>query len=146
MELAALIDESRALLDRFDAEHYPASFARFQEQAAPLLAALTAEDPGSCAEALLDALEQRRAAGPRLLRGRRLFAQRQVLALYFTPAALAAGAGALSQQVCERWNARYPRDAYAEAGFEQLCAGFAPTSSLGIPLSFLQGDGKSGRP
>jgi hypothetical protein len=134
MELTDLILTARADLSRFDYDNYPLCFARFRRAAAPLLTAL-GRAPEESAAALLDELAQRREALPRRARAETARQDKQVLALFLTPAARQCGPEAMAFAAALRdlWNRTYPRNPYAAGTYESIMKGF-DAHLLGLPL------------
>ena len=135
MELADLIISSRAYLTRFDYDDYPPCFAEFEASAAPLFDALEGADPKQRAGVLLDALERRRSELSRREQKAALEQDKQVLALFLTPAANRRGSAAadFAAALCDAWCVRYPRSRYYPGDFEAIMKGF-DANLLGLPL------------
>ena len=135
MDLSELIIASRAYLEQFDYDHYPACFAAFEAQCAPFFASLEERDVQAAAAELLTRLEERCAALPRRARSSALDRDRQVLALFLAPAAArsTARAAAFADTLREQWNTKYPRTQYLGGSFEQILKGF-DANLLGLPL------------
>jgi hypothetical protein len=125
MDFPELIAQTRPALAQFDAVHYPAAFSAFEAQAAPLWVSAEAA-PQEAAQALLSALEARRAALPRRKRRRAALEDKQVLALFLAPAALRQGGGEspFARELQRQWAARYPRDLFFLGSYEELMEGF----------------------
>ena len=134
MTFADLIAATRPSLAVFDYDHYPASFSAFEEQAAPLWAAAEAA-PEEAAAALISALEERRLALPRREQRSAAQEEKQVLALFLSPAALRRGEGGrlFARELQRQWVARYPRNPYSLGSYESLMKGF-DANLLGLPL------------
>ena len=135
MELAELILNSREYLSCFDYDHYPACFQAFEEAFAPLAEALGALGPEQAAEALTEELARRRADLPRRQQKTAAEEEKQVLALFLSPAAARLGGFSLcfSEALMRRWNALYPRNTYLAGDYETILKGF-DANLLGIPL------------
>lgn len=135
MDFAALIEEARADLSAFDAARYPDRFAAFEARAGACFEALAGRDAKTEAQALLDALEARRAALPRREQKQALTEQKRVLALFLSPAARRYGgeAEAFIRCLAEQWNARCPREPFTPGDYDAIMQGFE-ASFLGIPL------------
>ena len=133
MDFLDLINHYREELPRFNAHDYPLSFARFEENAAPLFDKL--QNPEEEARLLLDALTHRCAELPRRAQKERLHQVKMVLVLYLVPAALRRGgnAAAFAQELNRVWNARFPRNSFRLGSYEDIMRGFDATF-LGIPL------------
>ncbi len=130
MELTRLIVSSRAYLNCFDYDHYPDCLETFEKAAAPLLS-VSVSDP----ELLIDELERIYADLPRRERKEAAIKDKQVLALYLSPAALRIGNGAeaYARLLCEKWNQHYPRNRYIVGDYDTIMKGF-DANLLGLPL------------
>ena len=135
MALYDLILSSHPYLSEFDYDHYPENFAAFSAQAEPLLAAASGDRAETEAAALLDALARRYEALPRRERKNVCYQDRQILALFLTPAALSIGepAADFARTLHRLWTARFPREPYELGEYEKILRGFDATL-LGIPL------------
>ena len=135
MDLAELIISSKNYLSCFDYDHYPPCFEEFEASAAELFNGLSEATLDQEVEALLQELEQRRSALSRREQKKALFADRQVLSLFFTPAARRRGGSAaeFAERLCLRWKQRYPREQYYPGDFETILNGF-DANLLGLPL------------
>ena len=141
--LLTAIQTGRTWLDRFTRREFGKAFKAYTEQFAPLyLEAVRTSggDPGALralAEDILDGLE----AGWRRQhfwnRSAVKVNEKQMLVEYLSPMLLRLeepGCGQLAELLCRGWEARWPRDAYRVAAFEQLQNGFR-NSILGIDLA-----------
>ncbi len=135
MDLSEQITAAHAYLEQFDYDHYPSCFAAFEEQCAPFFASLEACDVPEAAAVLLARLEERNAALPKRERKEALYRDRQVLALFLSPAAARSSerARAFADALREQWNRKYPRTQYLGGSFEQILKGF-DANLLGLPL------------
>ena len=126
---------ARAYLACFDYDHYPACFAAFERSCAPDFAALTEENAAAEAEAIIASLSADWEALPRRERKDAAFRDKQVLALFLSPAAARSGgqAEAFSRLLRERWTARFPRNGYLPGDYETILKGF-DANLLGLPL------------
>lgn len=135
MSFADLIVRTRDDLERFDYDHYPPSFSAFEQAAAPLFAALEAGGVEAAAAGLLEEMELRREGLSRRRRQKALDQDKQVLAIFLTPAARRAGETAerFAESLCAQWNLRYPRCRYLPGDYETIMKGF-DVNFLGILL------------
>ncbi|MCR5090379.1 MAG: hypothetical protein K6C08_12825 [Oscillospiraceae bacterium] len=135
MNFVELIRSSRPYLEVFDYDHYPRCFAAFEEKAVPLLKQLTDGRPEETACTLLDSLEKERGEDSKREQREALNQDRQVLALFFTPAAGKCGEkeAAFAEVLCSLWNRRYPRNPYYIGTYENIMKGF-DANLLGLPL------------
>lgn len=135
MHFTALIRSSREYLSCFDYDHYPECFQRFEDACAPLFAQLSESMLSDEAAAVIDALEADRAALSRRQQKDAAFLDKQVLALFLSPAAARFGgeAEAFARELCRQWNDRYPRNTYLPGYYDDIMKGFDATL-LGIPL------------
>ena len=135
MDFADLIVASRAYLDRFNYDEYPVCFAEFSAAAEPLFGALSALESARSADRLLDKLDRLHDALPARERKKAANQDKQVLALFLSPAAIRKGgeAAEFAQLLCERWNTRHPHDRYYLGEYETILKGF-DANLLGLPL------------
>jgi hypothetical protein len=93
------------------------------------------DDLTRAAEALLRELDGARAALPRRERRAALDADRQVLALFLSPAALRRGesAAAFAGELCRLWRQEQPRAPYYCGEYEAIMKGFE-ANLMGLPL------------
>lgn len=135
MDFFALLELARPWLGCFDYDHYIENFARFEREAAPFFDALGGTDGEETVKALLAQTEARWAALPRARRAALAGQDRQVLALFFTPAAErhSEAAYAFAELLRARWNARFPRERYLAGHYESIVKGF-DTDFFGVTL------------
>ena len=135
MDIAARILAARADLAQFDYDHYPACFAAFEADCRPFFAALDPAGAEDAAAALLRELEQRCAALSRREQKASLEQEKQVLALFLSPAAARHGeaAAAFARALREQWLALHPREPYQLGDYEAILRGF-DANLLGLPL------------
>ena len=135
MEICDLILSFLPRTGEFSYSAYPPAFAALAEAAAPFFASLTGENAAAEAEALIGKLEDRRSSLGRREAKQRAENEKQVLALFLGPAALAAGGGAevFIGELSRLWNERYPRNRFFPGTFEKLMKGF-DANLLGLPL------------
>ena len=135
MTFFELIETARTYLRVFDYDHYPACFARFEEDAAPLFDGLAAENSETQAAALVEALSAACSSLPRRAQRDAAFEQKQVLGIFLAPAARrhSEKAHAFSEQLQALWCARHPRNTYLLGTYEQIMKGF-DANLLGLPL------------
>lgn len=133
MELAELIVIGRDGLSRFNYDDYPLCFAEFERKL--LLLPELIGDEAAAADALMDELERRREGLSRQQRREAEQQDKQVLALFFTPAALRQDERikSFALTLCDRWNRRYPRNKYLAGEYEAIMKGF-DANLLGLPL------------
>jgi len=135
MDLSELITSAHAYLGQFDYDHYPVCFQAFEEQCAPFFTSLGEHDVHEAAAGLLERLDKKYESLPRRERKETLFRDRQVLALFLSPAAARSSesARAFADALREQWNRKYPRTQYLGGSFEQILKGF-DANLLGLPL------------
>ena len=135
MGFANLIVSSRSYLDRFNYDEYPVCFAEFAAMAEPLFAALSESDPEHSADILIRELERRCCSLPKREKKKAAEQDKQVLALFLTPAAIRSGntAAAFAQLLCDKWNGAYPRNRYYPGDYDTIMKGF-DANLLGLPL------------
>ena len=135
MDFVAMIASAQAYLDRFDYDHYPDCFAVFEENLDQWFAEHGALDAESETEQILKQFEERWAQLPRRERREAAYRDKQVLALFFSPAAVrtSEAAGAFAETLREKWNARFPRNTFLPGRFEEILKGF-DANLLGLPL------------
>ena len=135
MDFVELISSAQAYLDRFDYDHYPDCFAEFEENLDQWFAEHEALDAAKETERILERFEARWAELPRMARREAAYRDKQVLALFFSPAAarLSEEAGAFAETLREKWNARFPRNTFLPGRFEEILKGF-DANLLGLPL------------
>ena len=135
MDLSEQITAAHAYLEQFDYDHYPDCFAAFETQCAPFFALLEGREPHEAAAELIGKLEKKYEALPRRDRKEALYQDRQVLALFLSPAAARSTerAAAFADALREQWNRKYPRTQYLGGSFEQILKGF-DANLLGLPL------------
>ena len=122
MDLAELIVSFREHLSRFDYDHYPSCFQAFEAECAPFIMQLEVVNPEQAAVELIDALERRRAVLPFRQQKHAAEEEKQVLALFLSPAAAHLGGFAVSfaEKLNAEWNARYPRNTYLIGSYEKI--------------------------
>ena len=135
MEIARLIEYFRPQLNTFDYDHYPDSFAAFQEAAAPFFDSLKDEDAADAARRLADDLENGVSGLGRRDRKEASEQQKQVLAYYLGPSALRRGGTAerFAEALRDEWNRRFPHNRFLLGSFETLMEGF-DANLLGLKL------------
>lgn len=135
MDFVTMIASAHPYLDRFDYDHYPDCFAEFEEACARWFAQHGALDAENDTERILKQFEARWAALPRRERREAAYRDKQVLALFFSPAAarLSEEAGTFSEALREKWNTRFPRNTFLPGRFEEILKGF-DANLLGLPL------------
>ena len=135
MSFAELIQTSREYLSRFDYDDYPLCFQEFEQKADPLFSDLEENQLPETAETLIRELE---AGWASLRRGAAKAAKqqdRQILALFLSPAAQRHSpkaeqfAGILQQQ----WCTAFPRYRYYAGNFEAIMKGF-DNNIMGLTL------------
>lgn len=135
MDFVTMIASAQAYLDQFDYDHYPDCFAAFEEDCAKWFAEHGALAAESETERILEQFEARWAQLPRRERREAAYRDKQVLALFYSPAAarISEEAGAFSETLREKWNARFPRNTFLPGRFEEILKGF-DANLLGLPL------------
>ena len=135
MDFVELISSAQAYLDRFDYDHYPDCFAAFEENLDQWFAEHEAFVAEKEAERILEQFEARWAELPRRERQKAAYRDKQVLALFFSPAAarLSEETGAFAEVLREKWNIRFPRNTFLPGRFEEILKGF-DANLLGLPL------------
>ena len=138
--LLAAVREGEVWLARFNGRHYREAFAEYAERFGPpyreAVRAAGAEGLPALAERLLDGLEagwkRQRPWNRSVVRT----TEKQTVVDYLSPMLLGQeepGCGELCALLRDGWAARWPKDAYRTATYEQIRGGFR-TSILGIPL------------
>ena len=135
MELRDLIFSFIPRLSSFSYSGYPPAFEAFEQEAAPFFAAITPENAEEQARDLIAGLEALRSTLGRREAKMRAENEKQVLALFLTPAALRRGGNAavFSEALNRLWNEQYPRNCYYPGTFETIMKGF-DANLLGLPL------------
>ena len=135
MDFVELISSAQAYLDRFDYDHYPDCFAAFEETCAKWFTEHETLDAENETERVLKQFEARWAELPRRERREAAYRDKQVLALFFSPAAarLSEETGAFAEVLREKWNIRFPRNTFLPGRFEEILKGF-DANLLGLPL------------
>ena len=135
MDFVTLIASAHPFLERFDYDHYLDCFAAFEASCAKWFAEHGVPASEGETERILEQFEARWAALPRRARREAAYRDKQVLALFFSPAAArhSEGAGAFSEALREKWNARFPRNTFLSGRFEEILKGF-DANLLGLPL------------
>ncbi|MBQ1478133.1 MAG: hypothetical protein IIZ33_08295 [Erysipelotrichaceae bacterium] len=134
MDLYELIEDSRSLLSRFDYDHYPEDFQEFSKKCVPFFGSLE-EEEGESAEDVLSSFEAHYSELSRGDRREAVYQDKQVLALYFSPAARAYGGAAeeFAKELQKIWNETYPKENYELGDYEAILKGF-DANLLGVPL------------
>ena len=134
-DLVALISSSHRYLDLFDYDNYPSCFAEFERQCVDWFRQCDRLSLPGAEEELLDRFETAWAALPKRKRQAASFQDKQVLALFFSPAAerFSAPAAAFAEALRTGWNARYPKNRYLAGHYESILKGF-DSNLLGLPL------------
>lgn len=135
MTFGECIDGARVYLAMFDYDHYPDCFRQFEADVEPLFAAVTEQNCQALAAALVAELAERRSTLPRRAQKDAALQQKQVLALFLSPAARrhSAAAQLFSDQLRAMWCSEYPRNVYLAGTYEQIMKGF-DANLLGLPL------------
>ena len=131
MSLAEFIRNAHTYLDRFEYDDYKELFPVFKAGLEEILGAAGERNTGK----LMADLEQLSAGLARREQKDLLFKDKQVLALYFTPAALEIGgdAAVFAEELCAEWCERYPKEKYSPGTYDQLLKGF-DSNLLGLPI------------
>ena len=135
MIFADLIASSHSYLSEFDRDRYPVCFLEFQNRAEPFFDTLDELAPEDAVPTLILDLENSR----KQLSGRAArnaaFLDKQVLALFFSPAAEKHSVKALrfAEELQTQWNRKYPRNTYSSGSYDSIIRGFRATF-LGFPL------------
>ncbi|MBQ9030076.1 MAG: hypothetical protein IJ106_01305 [Parasporobacterium sp.] len=131
MEFAQLIQNSRNLMNKFEYDEYAASFPQFEEQCRSLFDRLDLELPDQAsrekaAARMVLELERSWKELPRKDRKKASFQDKQILALYFSPAAHRYGDPALAfaEEVRQNWNETFPRNTYLAGTYDAILKGF----------------------
>ena len=135
MDFVAMIASAHPFLDRFDYDHYPVCFAEFEENCAKWFAEHEAPDAERETERILEQFEARWAQLPKRERREAAHRDKQVLALFFSPAAMRGceEGKTFAEELCRRWNERFPRNRYQLGEYETILKGF-DANLLGLPL------------
>lgn len=135
MRSVDLIDDYRRYLEHFNRKEYPAFFEQYQAAARPFFDTLSPEDADVEASSLLDRLAE--GWGTRRGSIRRELAKaddKQLLALFLLPAALAhgsEGASAFADSLTRQWRERWPKSVLLAGSFEDIQAGFPTGFTIG---------------
>lgn len=127
MEAYELIEAYRPYLRHFNRKEYPDYFARYRSAAEPFFDALEPEAAEMAASALLDKLEGDWAARRWGTREMAREDDKQLVALFLLPAALAHGsqaAAVFAEALVRQWNERWPKSGLLAGSFEEIQAGF----------------------
>lgn len=135
---AELLASSREYVGRFDYDSYPVCFEAFRQKAGPFfdrLAGLQEAEASALADRLIAELAAEYGALPRREQKATLQQVRQVLALFFTPAAEKHSPEAqhFAAGFRERWSRQFPGYSYLPGNYEKLMEGFA-FNRMGLPL------------
>ena len=132
MDILKLLIGTRDSLTPFDYDHYPAAFENFSAQ---LFSLPEIREESLSAEEILESFTAYYAALPSRQQKKEIDLDRQVLALFFTPAAVMneGPLSTLSEELCELWNKKYPKYRYYPTTYEKIMAGF-DANLLGLPL------------
>lgn len=122
---AELIAKRLIYLERFTIRDYPAAFDEFKDRCLPLFGGLSAKEDASRAAEELCRLAKESAVGL-FRRGLVLDEISRLFALYLIPAALVYGGEGetLADELCRRWNERYPRYRLSVGSYEQIAGSF----------------------
>jgi len=135
MDICKLIISYLPRLAEFSYSLYPPAFADFEREAEPFFFSLEEKECGNQAAAVIDGLEELRAALGRREQKDRAYREKQVLALFLAPAALRRGGAAaeFAETLSRMWNGRYPRNVFYPGSYETIMKGF-DANLLGLPL------------
>ena len=133
-----LLISSFDYLGRFDYDNYPVCFEEFRKKADPFfdrVKELPEPERSSFAEHLAGELAEEYAALPRREQKETLQRVRQVLAMFFTPAAEkhSPEARRFASAFREHWSLQFPRYPFLPGNYEKLMEGFA-FNRMGLPL------------
>ena len=135
MDFVAMIASAHPCLDRFDYDHYPDCFAAFEENLDQWFAEHEALDAEKVTERILKQFEERWAQLPRRERREAAYRDKQVLALFFSPAAvrISEESDAFAEVLREKWNTRFPRNTFLPS---RNAPSFSVNTAnlLGLPL------------
>ena len=135
MDFVELISSAHPYLERFDYDHYPDCFAEFEENCGKWFTEHEALDAENETERILEQFEARWAELPRRERREAAYRDKQVLALFFSPAAvrISEESDAFAEVLREKWNIRFPRNTFLPGRFEEILKGL-DANLLGLPL------------
>lgn len=135
MLLTDLIVSSRPYLAYFDYDNYPRCFNAFSVAFLSLLPSIEETGLERSAQLLLDELADQSTLLSRREQKETAYKDKQVLALFLSPAAVQIGGTAVffSEELNRLWNLRYPRNQYYIGDYETIMKGF-DTNLLGLPL------------
>ena len=135
MDFSELITSAHVYLTQFDYDHYPECFREFEVSCAPLFVRLESSSIQEAASELIKQLEEKNKILPKRIRKENAFQDKQVLALFLSPAAERASetAAIFSAELRNQWNQKYPRNSYQGGSYEQIMKGF-DANLLGLPL------------
>ena len=135
MSFIELISSAHPYLDVFDYNHYPSNFAEFEDRCAEWFEQYRTLNEKDTVECILEQFEQRWKQIPRRDRKETAFRDKQILALFFSPAA--EHASGIEKEFAEalrsQWNARFPKNSFLPGHFEDILKGF-DANLLGLPL------------
>lgn len=135
MSFVELVSSAHPYLDVFDYDHYPLNFAEFEDRCSEWFAQYSALEEKDTVECILDRFEQRWEQIPRRERRETAYRDKQVLALFFSPAAERASGSEkeFAESLWIQWNARFPKNSFLPGHFEDILKGF-DANLLGLPL------------
>ena len=135
MDFVALISSAHPYLDWFDYDYYPDCFAAFEKNCAAWFAEHGVLDTERETEQILEQFEVRWAQLPRRERKEAAYRDKQVMALFFAPAAVRVSeeAAAFSETMRKKWNDRFPKNTFLPGHYEDILRGF-DANLLGLPL------------
>ena len=122
MDFVELTASAYPYLDVFDYDHYSADFTEFERRCADWFAEYSASEERDTVESILEKFERRWEELPRRERKEAQLRDKQVLALFFSPAAERASdtEKAFSDALREQWNTRFPKNTYLPGHFEAI--------------------------
>lgn len=137
-ELLASIQEREVWLRAFKRKTYGDAFRSYTERFGPLFmeAVRSQGDPAELAKQLLDGLESGWRSQRFWRRSMVRAEEKQMVVVYLSPMLLGLeepGCQSLAQALMEQWAARWPRDGYTMAPYDQIQAGFR-NAIMGIEL------------
>ena len=131
MRLAELVRESHDYLDRFEYDEYTERFPVFRKKFEEIILNNDERDPMQ----LIKDLGGKMSGASRREQRDLVYKDKQVLALYLTPAALDIGgeAAIFAEELCRAWSANYPKEKYSPGTYEVILKGF-DSNLLGLPI------------
>ncbi len=135
MRFSDLLENAHPFVDCFDYDHYPDCFQYFKRLVTPFFDEMEEHRIDETAAGVFGEIQERWQTLPRKEQKKTMFKDKQVLVLFFSPAARQHSERALrfAEQLCDIWNTRFPRDIYHVGDYDVIMKGF-DSNLLGLPL------------